>query len=127
QKMVQSEKSGVMFTVEPVTSDASKITIEAVYGLGEGIVSGEISPDLYLLHKESLQITNKTVTPQDRMFVKSGASDGHHEGANAWVEVPENLRQEQKITDDEIRELARIGRAVEKHYGAPQDIEWAYE
>ena len=51
QRMVQSEKSGVMFTVEPVTSDATRITIEAVYGLGEGIVSGEISPDLYMVHK----------------------------------------------------------------------------
>lgn len=127
QRMVQSEKSGVMFTVEPVTSDSSKITIEAVYGLGEGIVSGEVSPDLYILNKESLQIASKTVTPQDRMFVKSTDSDGHHEGANVWVEVPEHLRETQKITDDEIRELARIGRAVEQHYGAPQDIEWAYE
>ncbi len=127
QRMVQSEKSGVMFTVEPVTSDSSKITIEAVYGLGEGIVSGEISPDLYILHKESLQIASKTVTPQDRQFVKSTDSNGHHEGANVWVEVPGDLREAQKISDEEIRELARIGRAVEQHYGAPQDIEWAYE
>lgn len=127
QRMVQSEKSGVMFTVEPVTSDASKITIEAVYGLGEGIVSGEISPDLYLLHKESVQIISKAVTPQERMFVRSTDSNGHHEGANAWVEVPWEQREIQKISDDEIRELARIGRAVEDHYGGPQDIEWAYE
>ncbi len=127
QRMVQSEKSGVMFTVEPVTSDPTKITIEAVYGLGEGIVSGEISPDLYILNKESLQIASKTVTPQERMFVKSSESDGHHEGANSWVEVQWELREVQKISDDEIRELARIGRAVEQHYGSPQDIEWAYE
>lgn len=127
QKMVQSEKSGVMFTVEPVTSDATKITIEAVYGLGEGIVSGEISPDLYLVHKESLQILDKTVTPQDRMIARAEQSDGSHEGANAWLPVPEHLREAQKLTDDEIRELARIGRAVEDHYGSHQDIEWAYE
>jgi pyruvate,water dikinase len=127
QKMVQSEKSGVMFTVEPVTSDATKITIEAVYGLGEGIVSGEISPDLYLVHKESLQILDKTVTPQDRMIARAEQSDGSHEGANAWLPVPEHLRETQKLTDDEIRELARIGRAVEDHYGSHQDIEWAYE
>ncbi len=127
QKMVQSEKSGVMFTVEPVTSDPTKITIEAVYGLGEGIVSGEISPDLYLVHKESLQILDKTVTPQDRMIARAAQSDGSHEGANAWQPVPEHLRETQKLTDDEIRELARIGRAVEEHYGSHQDIEWAYE
>jgi len=127
QKMVQSEKSGVMFTVEPVTSDATKITIEAVYGLGEGIVSGEISPDLYLVHKESLQILDKTVTPQDRMIARAAHSDGGHEGANAWLPVPEHLREAQKLTDDQIRELARIGRSVEEHYGSHQDIEWAYE
>jgi pyruvate,water dikinase len=127
QRMVQSQKSGVMFTVEPVTSDASKITIEAVYGLGEGIVSGEISPDLYFVNKESLQLIDKTVTPQSRMITKAEGSDGSYEGANAWVDVPESLREAQKLTDDEIRELARIGRNVEDHYGHHQDIEWAYE
>jgi len=127
QRMVQSQKSGVMFTVEPVTSDASKITIEAVYGLGEGIVSGEISPDLYLVNKESLQIIDKTVVPQPRMISKAEGTDGGHEDANTWVDVPEHLRETQKLTDAEIRELARIGRSVEEHYGHHQDIEWAYE
>lgn len=127
QRMVQSEISGVMFTVEPVTSDRTRITIEAVYGLGEGIVSGEISPDLYLVDKESLHIISKTVTPQERMIARRPDADGSHEGANAWLPVPEHLRERQKLTDAEIRELARIGRAVEEHYGAPQDIEWAYE
>jgi len=127
QRMVQSEKSGVMFTVEPVTSDASKITIEAVFGLGEGIVSGEISPDLYLVNKESLQIISKAVTPQGRMIARAHDSDGAHEGANSWQEVPEHLREAQKLSDAEIREIAKIGRAVEDHYGHHQDIEWAYE
>ena len=127
QRMIQSEKSGVMFTVEPVTSDASKITIEVVYGLGEGIVSGEISPDLYLVNKESLSILDKTVTPQSRMLARAEGSDGSYEGANAWCEVEESLREAQKLTDAEIRELARLGRSVEEHYGTHQDIEWAYE
>jgi pyruvate,water dikinase len=127
QRMVQSQKSGVMFTVEPVTSDATKITIEAVYGLGEGIVSGEISPDLYLVNKESLQVIDKTVVPQSRMIAKAEGTDGRYETANAWMDVPENLRETQKLTDAEIRELARIGRSVEEHYGHHQDIEWAYE
>lgn len=127
QRMVQSEKSGVMFTVEPVTSDPRKITIEAVYGLGEGIVSGEISPDLYLVDKESLGILSKEVTPQTRMITQAEGSDGAHEGANAWVEVHEPLASAPKLTDAEIRELARIGRDVEEHYGSHQDIEWAYE
>ncbi len=119
QKMVQSEKSGVMFTVEPVTSDETRITIEAVYGLGEGIVSGEISPDLYMVHKESLQILDKTVTP--RNGVRSGGRFGWwsrgHERLAASARPP---AEAQKLSDDEIRELARIGRSVEDHYGSHQ-------
>ena len=127
QRMVQSEKSGVMFTVEPVTSDEKKITIEAVYGLGEGIVSGEISPDLYIVDKESLRIISTTSVPQERMIARALHSDGAHEGANDWLPVPEALAGVQKLTEAEIRELARIGRTVEEHYGHHQDIEWAYE
>jgi pyruvate, water dikinase len=127
QRMVQSEKSGVMFTVEPVTSDSSKITIEAVYGLGEGIVSGEISPDLYMVNKESLEILEMTVAPQERMIAASGDLSGEHEKANAWLPVAAALQQVQKLTVAEIKELARIGRDVEDHYSGPQDIEWAYE
>lgn len=127
QRMVQSEKSGVMFTIEPVTSDPRKITIEAVYGLGEGIVSGEISPDLYIVDKESLQIVSKQHTRQERQIARSQESDGAHEGANSWQDVDPSLVDAMKLSDDEIRELARIGRMVEEHYGKPQDIEWAYE
>lgn len=127
QRMVQSEKSGVMFTVEPVTSDASKITIEAVYGLGEAIVSGEVSPDLYIVEKESLGILSMATTPQERMISRADLSDGSHETANAWLPVGPELVNAPKLTEDEIRELARIGRRVEEYYGKPQDIEWAYE
>jgi pyruvate,water dikinase len=127
QRMVQSEKSGVMFTVEPVTSDSTTITIEAVYGLGEGIVSGEISPDLYLVAKDALLITRTEHTPQERMIARTSGSDGGHEGANSWQNVAPELVNKPKLTSDEIRELARIGREVERHYKGPQDIEWAYE
>lgn len=127
QRMVQSEISGVMFTVEPVTSDRETITIEAVYGLGEGIVSGEVTPDLYLVNKESLRVLSKTLAPQERMIARSVDSDGSHATANAWLSVPSGLTERQKLTDEQIQQLARIGRDVEAHYGAPQDIEWAYE
>ncbi|HXU24473.1 MAG TPA: phosphoenolpyruvate synthase [Tepidiformaceae bacterium] len=127
QRMVQSEKSGVMFTVEPVSSDPTKITIEAVYGLGEGIVSGELSPDLYMVDKASLSVLSVAATPQRRMFARSAQTSGAHEGANAWVPVSEALAGRRKLTDDEVRELAAIGRQVEEHYGHYQDIEWAYE
>jgi len=127
QRMVQSEISGVMFTVEPVTSDATKITIEAVYGLGEGIVSGEISPDLYIVSKQSLQVLDIEHAPQDRMISRHAGSDGGYETGNTWQDVPAGLGTRQKLTEDQIRELARIGRGVEEHYGSHQDIEWAYE
>ncbi len=127
QRMVQSEKSGVMFTVEPVTSDASKITIEAIYGLGEGIVSGELSPDLYIVDKASLDVISVNSVQQDRMMTRAEGSNGSYEGANAWVPVPPNLANQQKLTEADIHELALIGRSVEEHYGHYQDIEWAYE
>ena len=127
QRMVQSEISGVMFTVEPVTSDPTKITIEAVYGLGEAIVSGEVSPDLYIVQKESLQLISATHAPQDRQITRSATSNGGHEDANAWTPVPAALVDQQKLTAAQIRELARIGKNVEAHYGSAQDMEWAFE
>lgn len=127
QRMVQSELSGVMFTVEPVSSDDSKITIEAVHGLGEAIVSGEVSPDLYIVDKTSLDVISTQTVPQEQMLVAAAGSDGHHEGANEWVSVPADIASTPKLTEAQIRELADIGRGVEEHYGAPQDIEWAYQ
>jgi len=126
QRMVQSERSGVMFTVETDTGDRSKIEIEAVWGLGEAIVSGETTPDNYRVDKESLRILSKRVVDQDRQFVRNPQATDHAE-ANLWVPVPGELRQEQKLSDEQIVALARIGRQVEEHYGRPQDIEWAEE
>ncbi len=127
QRMVQSEKSGVMFTVEPVSSDRSKVTIEAVWGLGEGIVSGELSPDLYVVRKSDLAIEISEHVPQTRQFVRASAGKGDHEGANEWLPVPASLVNAPKLSTDEVHELAKIALAVEMHYGSPQDIEWAYE
>ena len=127
QRMVQSEKSGVMFTVEPVSSDPNKVTIEAVWGLGEAIVSGEISPDFYLVDKATLAILERQVAPQDRMLVRATGGNGRCDRGNEWVPVPAEMRDAPKLSDEEVVELARIGLRVEEHYGAPQDIEWAYE
>jgi pyruvate,water dikinase len=126
QRMVQSEVSGVLFTCEPVTSDKSKITIEAVYGLGEAIVSGEVTPDLYMINKADLRIIERTVAAQDWQLVRtSGDSDSGH--PNARVPIPGAQRRRPKLSDAEIRELARLARQIEQHYGDPQDIEWARE
>ncbi len=125
QRMVQSEASGVMFTIEPVTSDQGKIIIEAIYGLGEAIVSGEINPDLYIIDKESLTISSKKMSRQDRKLIRNPkASDTN---TNIWAPVPTAQQVSQKLPDIDIAKLAWIGKQIEYHYDFPQDIEWAKE
>jgi len=126
QRMVQSSRSGVMFTLEPVSGDRSKIAIEAVFGLGEAIVSGELTPDLYVLDKASLRILEKRVVNQERQFVRNPEA-GAEDGTNIWLAVPGELREQQKLSDEQIVALAAIGKQVEEHYNFPQDIEWAEE
>lgn len=126
QKMIASEKSGVMFMVEPVTSDQTKIKIEAVYGLGEGIVSGEITPDAYLINKDDLAVVDVQTFDQERMVARVEASENEH-GNAGWAEVPVASVKRQKLSAEELEELAGIGRHIENIYQGPQDIEWAYE
>jgi len=120
QKMVESEKSGVMFTVEPLTNDREKIEIEAIFGLGEAIVTGQVTPDIYLVRKSDLQIVDKRISSQPwKIELK--------EGRNQHVEIPQDRRSMQKLTDEEILGLARYGIILEEHYNFPQDAEWAIE
>jgi pyruvate,water dikinase len=125
QKMVQSEASGVMFTIEPVTSDSDHIIIEAVHGLGEAIVSGEVTPDLYIVDKKTTRIVSKKTARQELQLVRNPGAAG--EEANIWVEMPEAEQTRQKVTDEEIIEIAKLGKKLEDWYKFPQDIEWAKE
>jgi len=125
QRMVQSETSGVIFTIEPITSDPDKIIIEAIYGLGEGLVSGEIKPDLYFIDKASLSIISKRISPQEKKLVINNDKDSNEE--NLWKTVKPSRQEHQKIDDEDIIKLAKIARNIEKHYKSPQDIEWAKE
>jgi pyruvate,water dikinase len=125
QKMVQSQASGVMFTLEPVTSDRSKIIIEAVYGLGEAIVSGEVTPDLYIIDKEGLRISTKKIGKQEWQLIRN--PDGSGEKANIQVSLSPSTQSQQKISDDDIVHLAELAKQLEEHYQFPQDIEWAKE
>jgi pyruvate,water dikinase len=127
QRMVQSRRSGVMFTLEPVSGDRTKIVIEAIYGLGEAIVSGALTPDLYVLDKASLNVLEKTVKRQEKQFTRNAESTAFGEDNNAWTDVPKDDVKLQKLSDAEIVAMAEIGRRVEEHYGCPQDIEWAEE
>ena len=125
QKMVQSQASGVMFTIEPVTSDNSKIVIEAVYGLGEAIVSGEVTPDLYVVDKDSLKIITKKIANQGSQLIKNPAAGAKE--TNIWAPLPASTQSQQKLADSEIIKLAWLGKQMEDHYRFPQDIEWAKE
>ncbi|MEM4663089.1 MAG: aldolase/citrate lyase family protein [Candidatus Diapherotrites archaeon] len=119
QNMVDSDKSGVMFTADP-TGDTTKMVIEACFGLGEAIVSGSITPDTYVVDKNTLKIIDKKIGYQKWMLKKDGEK-------TRKIKLLPNKGAKQKITDDKIIELAKIGRQIEAHYKAPQDIEWAIE
>ncbi len=125
QRMVQSQGSGVMFTMEPVSGDRSKVVIEAIYGLGEAIVSGAVTPDLYVVDKESLSILERKVADQEKQLVANPESATSPEKNIHWVDVPKDEAKLQKLSDKQIAALAEIGKRVEEYYGFPQDIEWA--
>jgi len=140
QKMAQSEISGIAFTVHPVTEDHDQMIIEAGFGLGEAIVSGQVTPDSYIVSKSEMSITDINVAVQTRKLIKSkGKSqkakfqfkiqndEDSRSNANEWVELGEREGGKQKLTGKQIIELAKICINIEKHYKFPCDIEWAYE
>jgi len=130
QKMVNSEKAGVMFTVDPTNNDLDHISIEAAYGLGEVVVLGAQTPDRYLVDKKTLKISDKEINTQEwKLTRESGASDTDdlNDIAKAGIPIPEDEQSSQKISDKEILELAKIAIKLEEHYGKPQDTEWAIE
>ena len=120
QKMIQSEVSGICFTVHPVTEDKNQMVIEAGWGLGEAIVGGKITPDTYVIDKKSRAILDKNISEQEMMIVRG--DKGIDE-----VKVPKAKQGKQKLSDSQIIKLAQICLNIEKHYGKPQDIEWALE
>jgi pyruvate,water dikinase len=120
QKMIESEKSGVMFTTDPVTNEKSKIVIEAIYGLGELIVQGAVTPDHYEVDKNEMKILTKYISHQEKKLVRT-------KDTNKEVRINKKESDKQKITDNQILDLALLGKKLERHYYFPQDIEWAIE
>ncbi|HUD43981.1 MAG TPA: phosphoenolpyruvate synthase [Patescibacteria group bacterium] len=118
QKMIESEKSGIMFTVDPVTNDKSKVVIEAIFGLGEMIVQGQVTPDHYEVNKSDLHISKKNIVHQSVYLKKVGKE-------NKEVKLTKEEGSKQKISDKQIKELAELGKKLEHHYYFPQDSEWA--
>ncbi|KKW41615.1 MAG: Phosphoenolpyruvate synthase [Candidatus Magasanikbacteria bacterium GW2011_GWA2_56_11] len=131
QKMIQSEISGIAFTVHPVTEDRDQMIIEAGYGLGEAIVSGQITPDSYVVSKGEMSILDISIGHQTRKLEKMAAAGvsankDEENPSNAWVDLGE-AGERQKLTGRQIMELAALCKKIEDHYGFPCDIEWAYE
>lgn len=132
QKMVQSEISGIAFTVHPVTEDRDQMIIEAGYGLGEAIVSGQITPDSYVLSKSTMKIIDVYVGKQTRKLIKSkilnqkSKIDETDELSNEWVDL--GLEGEkQKLSEVQILQVAEMCKKIEDHYSFPCDIEWAID
>ena len=126
QKMVNSEISGIAFSVHPVTEDKNQLIIEAGFGLGESIVSGSITPDSYVVEKEPRRILDINVSNQDNGLYRSKNRSGEH-GNNEWKIIPEPKASSQVLTEANVLELSKIILNIEKHYGFPCDVEWAYE
>jgi pyruvate, water dikinase len=120
QRMVRPRAAGVMFTRSPVTGDRSVVAIEGTWGLGSALVAGDVTPDSFVISKITGEITSRRVSAKGRIhsFIPNGR------GVSV-TDTPAELRERPCLTDDEIRALAAVARAVEAHYGAPQDIEWA--
>jgi pyruvate, water dikinase len=121
QKMICSEKSGVTFTVDPVTRNPYIMLIEGVYGLGEGIVSGAITPDHFKVDRETYEVLYRFKAPKSIMIQSCG---------NLGIEtvsISADMACNPVLSDDEVIRLVQIGNIVEEYFGFPQDIEWGIE
>jgi pyruvate,water dikinase len=120
QRMVDARTSGVMFTRSPVTGDRSVVVVEAAWGLGSAVVGGEVTPDAWVLNK----VTGEVIRRQVSAKLHRHRPDVERGGVRD-EEVPPELRDTPSLGQEELAELLRVGIAVERHYGEPQDIEWA--
>jgi pyruvate, water dikinase len=119
-KMVNARAAGVVFTADPNTGDPGKMILEANWGLGESVVSGELTPDTYVVDKESLRICERKLGTKLRYvtFKEMGVIE---------EETPIDKRASFCLKDEEVAEVGRLGIALEKHFGVPQDTEWAID
>ncbi|MBW2993606.1 phosphoenolpyruvate synthase [Candidatus Woesearchaeota archaeon] len=122
QKMVNSDKAGVMFSVNPATNNPDEIVIEAAFGLGESVVSGAVNPDLYIIDKKTNNITKTEIKEQKIKIIRDPET-----GENITKKMSPKEEKEKVLNDKEIYELARLARKIEEYYKKPQDMEWAVE
>jgi len=119
QQMTPAQAAGVLFTANPTSGDRNQMAIEGSWGLGEAVVAGLVTPDYYLVDKETLAVLERKVAEKTIMIVPDPA------GGTRQVEVPPEKRLQPVLDDDQVRELAALARQVEALHDAPQDIEWA--
>ena len=119
QLMIPSERSGVIFTVDPSTNDRERLVVEAVLGQGEAIVSGRVEPDTYLVNKQGPRIVGVRVGHQTTAIERGS------DGADRERELAPAEADARVLDDAEVLSLAELALTVEAHYGCPQDIEWA--
>lgn len=122
QKMVNSRSAGVAFTIDPITGDANKIVIEGAWGLGEGVVSGNVTPDHFAVRRDTFEIIERWISPKTMQYIRDP------ESGETVVRDVEAFRQNLPcVSDQEIVQLAKMALSIEQHYGHPQDIEWAMD
>ncbi|WP_120077930.1 PEP/pyruvate-binding domain-containing protein [Aurantiacibacter odishensis] len=121
QRMVDAKCAGVMFTRSPTTGDKSVITIEGAWGLGSSVVSGEVTPDKWVLGKITGEISQRDISDKHARQVPAEG------GGIVEIENDDERRKSPCLTDDELLALREVGRRIERHYGKPQDIEWALD
>ncbi|HTX09215.1 MAG TPA: phosphoenolpyruvate synthase [Solirubrobacteraceae bacterium] len=121
QRQVPSTRAGVMFTIDPATGDRDHLVIEGSFGLGESVVSGQVSPDRYVVEKSTMTILVRSVRPKE-LTIELGANGG----TTTRALTPEESRRH-VLDDEEVLRLAELGVAIERDYGSPQDTEWAFD
>lgn len=121
QSQIQSRKAGVMFTIDPASGSLDRIVIEGAFGLGESVVSGQVSPDRYVVDKATDEIVVHDVKRKELEITSLP------DGGTETTELPPERARQPVLTDDQIRHLADLARRIESHYGKPQDTEWAVD
>jgi len=122
QKMVNAKAAGVIFTLDPVSGETDKIVIEANWGLGESVVSGSVTPDHYVVDKQTLDILEKRIAKKTVEYIRDPET-----GKTVHASVPEDRQEQPCLTDEEINRLAEIARTIEDHYDKAQDIEFSVD
>lgn len=121
-RMVNSEKSGVMFSANPITKSRDTCMIEAAWGLGEGVVQGIVNPDNYVVRKEDRSYVMRHVSTKEIQVIRASERGGSKE-----VPLDPALKDAPVLSDQEVNDLIDLAVKVETFYGKPQDLEWAYE